>query len=179
MTSAIGRFTPLTDAGLDNSTNITAVALLSYLHGFNHVVADQNASEHSVADVVSASSTSISFDTHIISSQPSAKHLLSPHPSVTALQLQAVSLSWTDRLYLAVGCARGLLALHSFSPDLCHRDVKSFNFLVDHQLNAKISGILFVIPSTIINLLSLETQTQIFTRLGVGHGGVAQRQALR
>eukprot|EP01038_Epipyxis_sp_PR26KG_P004307 gene4307-6103_t len=52
-----------------------------------------------------------------------------------------LKISWADRLYLAVGCARGLVALHAFSPDLCHRDVKSFNFLVDNQLNAKISDL--------------------------------------
>lgn len=41
-------------------------------------------------------------------------------------------------MFLALGCARGLRALHRFSPDLCHRDIKSSNFLVDGQLNAKI-----------------------------------------
>ena len=41
-------------------------------------------------------------------------------------------------MYLALGCARGLRALHKYSPDLCHRDIKSSNFLVDGQLNAKI-----------------------------------------
>eukprot|EP01035_Chromulina_nebulosa_P031097 gene31097-41424_t len=41
----------------------------------------------------------------------------------------AMQLSWVDRLYLAVGCCRGLAALHAYSSDLCHRDIKSFNFL--------------------------------------------------
>lgn len=36
-----------------------------------------------------------------------------------------------DRLYLALGCCKGIAALHDFSPDLCHRDIKSFNFLGD------------------------------------------------
>ena len=40
-----------------------------------------------------------------------------------------MQLSWVDRLYLAVGCCRGLAALHAYSADLCHRDIKSFNFL--------------------------------------------------
>jgi serine/threonine protein kinase len=43
-------------------------------------------------------------------------------------------LSTADRLFLAMGCARGLAALHAFSSNLCHRDIKSFNFLVDHQV---------------------------------------------
>jgi serine/threonine protein kinase len=62
-------------------------------------------------------------------------------PQVTLQQVQALSLTWTDRLHLAVGCARGLAALHTFSTDLCHRDIKSFNFLIDSQLNAKISDL--------------------------------------
>lgn len=42
---------------------------------------------------------------------------------------QPLKLSMADRMYLALGCALGLEALHSYSPDLCHRDIKSFNFL--------------------------------------------------
>ena len=84
-------------------------------------------------------------------------------------RLAAMQLSWVDRLYLAVGCCRGLAALHAYSADLCHRDIKSFNFLgtspsyrdfytnilhtvlaneetmsicaVDHQMNAKIADL--------------------------------------
>lgn len=50
-------------------------------------------------------------------------------------------LTHADKMYLALGCARGLEALHSHSSTLCHRDVKSFNFLVDSQLNAKIADL--------------------------------------
>lgn len=46
-----------------------------------------------------------------------------------------------DRLYLALGCARGLAALHATNSSLCHRDIKSFNFLVDSQLNAKVADL--------------------------------------
>ena len=144
--SSINRFTLLTDAGLDNSANITPAAMLSFINGFNH---DRGGQQSTVVEQgattlgsSSSNSTSISFDFQLSSTLNAAKHPRSPHrpPVVLPLELQAVSLSWTDRLYLAVGCARGLVALHTFSPDLCHRDVKSFNFLVDHQLNAKISG---------------------------------------
>jgi serine/threonine protein kinase len=31
-------------------------------------------------------------------------------------------------------CARGVAALHAYSRELCHRDIKSFNFLVDSQV---------------------------------------------
>jgi serine/threonine protein kinase len=53
----------------------------------------------------------------------------------------ALKLSMADRMYLAVGCARGILALHSYSPDLTHRDIKSFNFLIDSQLRAKVADL--------------------------------------
>lgn len=46
-------------------------------------------------------------------------------------------LSLADRMYLALGCARGVEALHNYhyqntagaGPNMCHRDIKSFNFL--------------------------------------------------
>lgn len=50
-------------------------------------------------------------------------------------------LSEVDKIFLALGCCRGLAALHGLSPKHCHRDVKSFNFLVDAQLNAKIADL--------------------------------------
>ena len=34
-----------------------------------------------------------------------------------------------------------MLALHSISPQLCHRDIKSFNFLVDEHLVAKVADL--------------------------------------
>jgi serine/threonine protein kinase len=42
---------------------------------------------------------------------------------------KVLPLSMSDRMFLALGCARGLHALHSYSANLCHRDVKSSNFL--------------------------------------------------
>lgn len=50
-------------------------------------------------------------------------------------------LTLADRMYLALGCARGLAALHNYAPDLCHRDIKSMNFLIDRHLNAKIADL--------------------------------------
>lgn len=52
-----------------------------------------------------------------------------------------MTLSHSDKLFLALGCARGLAAVHSYDRKLCHRDIKSFNFLVDAQLNAKIADL--------------------------------------
>lgn len=62
-------------------------------------------------------------------------------PSIAYANKRHLALSWSDRLHLAIGCARGLHALHSFAQNLCHRDVKSFNFLVDEKLNAKLSDL--------------------------------------
>jgi len=50
-------------------------------------------------------------------------------------------LTHADKMFLALGCGKGLEALHNYSQSLCHRDVKSFNFLVDGQLNAKIADL--------------------------------------
>ncbi len=38
-------------------------------------------------------------------------------------------LNRVDILHLALGCARGIAAIHSYDSSVCHRDVKSFNFL--------------------------------------------------
>lgn len=72
---------------------------------------------------------------------PFLEDFLRGGPSIGLACKRHLNLSWTDRLHLIVGCARGLNALHAFSPNLVHRDVKSFNFLVDSHLNAKISDL--------------------------------------
>lgn len=77
-----------------------------------------------------------------------------------------LTVSWADRLFLAVGCARGLHALHSFNSELCHRDIKSFNFLVDERLNAKVSDLELGI-------------TEEITRQAAGSGAGGQLSALR
>ena len=50
-----------------------------------------------------------------------------------------VKISTADRLWLALGCAAGIGALHEYNSNLCHRDIKSFNFLVDAQLRVKLA----------------------------------------
>lgn len=117
-------------------------------------------------------------------------------------------LTHADKMYLALGCARGLEALHSYSSTLCHRDVKSFNFLVDSQLNAKIADLelggddeadpnylsttekQFVFgggglrrsPASSSSNLSLGDDTEDVTRLSVSSSGdnmVTQRTSFR
>ncbi|PKI42079.1 hypothetical protein CRG98_037532 [Punica granatum] len=49
-------------------------------------------------------------------------------------------LDWPTRLSIALGAARGLTYLHTFSGrSLIHRDVKSSNILLDHSMCAKVA----------------------------------------
>lgn len=43
-----------------------------------------------------------------------------------------LTISRADVLHLALGCARGLAAIHALNASICHRDIKSFNFLGTH-----------------------------------------------
>ena len=51
-------------------------------------------------------------------------------------------LYWTGTICIQLlGCCRGLTALHASGPDVCHRDIKSMNFLVDGQFTAKVADL--------------------------------------
>lgn len=56
-------------------------------------------------------------------------------------QRNPLRLSKIDMLYLALGCSKGLAAVHSYSSTICHRDIKSFNFLVDHNFIVKLADL--------------------------------------
>jgi serine/threonine protein kinase len=85
------------------------------------------------------------------SSTPSSEALRnrtisSPPPYSISISTQArhrppLALSVPDMLFLALGAARGVHAIHSLSPLLCHRDIKSFNFLVCSDLTVKIADL--------------------------------------
>ncbi|BFI40317.1 protein MpRLK-Pelle_CR4L4 [Marchantia polymorpha subsp. ruderalis] len=49
-------------------------------------------------------------------------------------------LSWAMRVSMALQVAKALLALHSASPAVIHRDVKSANVMIDGKWNAKLGG---------------------------------------
>jgi serine/threonine protein kinase len=166
VTSAMCAFSPVLDISneaVDNSSAVTAQSMRGFVNGFNSFVGYDRAvhpsaaeggfsnrsdrSSSNVSALMSVStgvgtSTSFNLTGALGGGGASAASAPAPAPpAVTVQQIQALSLSWSDRLYIAVGCARGLAALHTFSADLCHRDIKSFNFLIDKQLNAKISDL--------------------------------------
>jgi serine/threonine protein kinase len=49
-------------------------------------------------------------------------------------------LTWEHRLRIAVDIGNGLAYLHSMTPQMLHRDVKSANILMDDAGNAKVAG---------------------------------------
>lgn len=92
---------------------------------------------HSVGSVTPA----INPLQHAANVVPFIEEFMRGGPTIAFANKRHLALSWNDRLHLAIGCARGLHALHTFAHNLCHRDVKSFNFLVDEHLNAKLSDL--------------------------------------
>jgi serine/threonine protein kinase len=48
---------------------------------------------------------------------------------------------YADLLFLSLGAARGLAAVHALGADVIHRDVKGHNFLVDAHLNSKVADL--------------------------------------
>lgn len=64
-------------------------------------------------------------------------------------------LSIMEHLYMAIGCSRGIAALHQHE-NVCHRDIKSFNFLIDRSLEVKLADLeLGVSKSAVNNFLRL------------------------
>jgi serine/threonine protein kinase len=159
VTAAMCAFSPVTEASnevCDSSASVSAQAMRCFVNGFNSVVSyertvhggaeggfssrSERSSSH-VSALLSVSTGNASTSFNLTGALGGNTAGATSAPQVTLQQIQALSLSWSDRLYLASGCARGLAALHTFSDDLCHRDIKSFNFLIDSQLNAKISDL--------------------------------------
>lgn len=51
----------------------------------------------------------------------------------------AASLTWKQRLHIALDSARGMNFLHASKPPIIHRDLKSLNILVDEHMVAKVA----------------------------------------
>lgn len=49
-----------------------------------------------------------------------------------------LNITYLDLLWLAIGCCRGLCALHACGPDVCHRDIKSMNFLGEWNVDMRL-----------------------------------------
>ena len=58
---------------------------------------------------------------------------------MAAAQDIMAELDWTKRLNMALDAAKGMLYLHSRSPVVLHRDLKSANLLVDKHWRAKVA----------------------------------------
>ncbi|KAL2652522.1 hypothetical protein R1flu_020650 [Riccia fluitans] len=73
---------------------------------------------------------------------------------------RSFDLTWTQRLNICVGIARGLSYLHEeLQPKIIHRDIKPQNILLDKDLNAKIADFGLARPV-------VEDATQMATHVG-------------
>lgn len=63
----------------------------------------------------------------------------SSHQACCCAQDIRAELDWPKRLNMALDAAKGMLYLHSRSPTVLHRDLKSANLLVDKHWRAKVA----------------------------------------
>lgn len=78
------------------------------------------------------------------------------------LRNEHLHLSCSDRMFLALGCCRGLDALHNLSDNIVHRDIKSMNFLVDAGLNAKLCDLELGQNETMSKKIMTENESEKF-----------------
>lgn len=90
---------------------------------------------------------------------------------------------WTYDLILtcALQAARGMLYLHSHSPPICHRDLKSSNLVVDDHWVVKVTdfGMSRIVPESVIDIekgLDKHLDPAQVGLKGKGKGGGAQKE---
>ena len=66
-------------------------------------------------------------------------------------------LSWSMRVQLSLQTAKGILTLHSASPPIIHRDIKSSNVLIDENWNAKLGDFGLALRGHIEEMLKTST----------------------
>ncbi|XP_024542974.1 serine/threonine-protein kinase-like protein At3g51990 [Selaginella moellendorffii] len=66
-------------------------------------------------------------------------------------------LSWSIRVQVALQIAKGLRALHSASPPVIHRDIKSSNVLIDADWNARLADFGLALRGRIEDVIRLST----------------------
>lgn len=66
-------------------------------------------------------------------------------------------LSWSMRVQLSLQTAKGILTLHSASPPIIHRDIKSSNVLIDENWNAKVGDFGLALRGHIEDMLKTST----------------------
>merc|ERR1719230_1521231 len=59
--------------------------------------------------------------------------------NLTSVLRSEPNLSWAIKIRMAMDASEGMIYLHSHSPPVCHRDLKSLNLLVDNDYNCKIA----------------------------------------
>ncbi|KAK4426314.1 Serine/threonine receptor-like kinase NFP [Sesamum alatum] len=78
-------------------------------------------------------------------------------PKVSASSAKVESLSWSQRLLIALDIANGLQYLHEHSqPSIVHKDIRTSNILVDSNFKAKIANFSAARPATSSIMLNID-----------------------
>ncbi|KAL0396654.1 UNVERIFIED_CONTAM: Pentatricopeptide repeat-containing protein [Sesamum calycinum] len=78
-------------------------------------------------------------------------------PKVSASSARVESLSWNQRLLIALDIANGLQYLHEHSqPSIVHKDIRTSNILLDSNFKAKIANFSAARPATCSIMLNID-----------------------